>query len=43
VLYRFADEQLEKSSSGHKLLIRMGPDNAAVLKGKLREIKAALR
>jgi hypothetical protein len=43
VLYRYADEQLEKSSSGHKLLIRMGPDNAGVIKGKLREIKAELR
>lgn len=42
VLYRYADEALEKSSSGHKLLIRMGPDNAGVLKGKLREIKAEL-
>jgi hypothetical protein len=43
VLYRFADEQLEKSSSGHKLMIRMGPDNAGVIKGKLRELKAELR
>jgi hypothetical protein len=43
VLYRFADEQLEKSSSGHKLLMRLGPDNAGVIKGKLREIRAELR
>jgi hypothetical protein len=43
VLYRYADERLEKLSAGQKLLIRMGVDNAAVVKGKLREIQAELR
>jgi hypothetical protein len=43
VLYQYADERLEKLSSGQKLLIRMGVDNAAIIKGKLREIQAALR
>jgi hypothetical protein len=42
VLYRYADERLEKLSSGQKLLIRMGPANAAALKAKLREIQAEL-
>lgn len=43
VLYQYADERLERLSSGQKLLIRMGVDNAAIIKGKLREIQAELR
>jgi hypothetical protein len=43
VVYRYADERLEKLSAGQKLLIRMGVDNAAVVKGKLRELQAELR
>ena len=39
---RYADERLEKLSAGQKLLIRMGVDNATVIKGKLREIQAEL-
>lgn len=42
VLYLYADERLEKLSSGQKLLIRMGNENAAVVKSKLREIRAEL-
>lgn len=42
VMYEFADESLESASSGHKLLIRMGPDNAAAVKRKLRQLRAAL-
>ncbi len=42
VHYRYADSALENLSSGQKLLIRMGPDNAAVIKAKLREIRAEL-
>jgi Protein of unknown function (DUF3014) len=42
VRYRFADPALESLSSGQRLLIRMGPDNAAVIKAKLREIRAEL-
>ena len=42
VLYKYADERLEKLSAGQKLLIRMGVDNATVVKGKLREIQAEL-
>lgn len=43
VHYKYADERLEKLSAGQKLLIRMGRDNAAVIKAKLRELDAALR
>jgi hypothetical protein len=42
VQYKYADERLEKLSAGQKLLIRMGVDNATVIKGKLREIQAEL-
>jgi hypothetical protein len=42
VVYKFADDRLEKLSAGQKLLIRMGVDNATVVKGKLREIQAEL-
>jgi hypothetical protein len=40
VLYTFADPTLEALPAGQKLLIRMGPDNAAVIKAKLRELRA---
>jgi len=43
VYYKFEDEQLEKMPGLHKLMIRMGPDNAARVKEKLRELKAALQ
>lgn len=39
VLYRYADPELEALSSGQKTMIRVGPDNAAVLNAKLREIR----
>jgi hypothetical protein len=39
VLYQFADPQLEALSAGQKALIRVGPDNAEVLKTKLREVR----
>ena len=42
VLYKYEDERLEKLSAGQKLMIRMGVDNATVIKGKLREIQAEL-
>jgi hypothetical protein len=40
VLYEFRDPQLEALSSGQKLLIRMGNDNADALKRTLRELRA---
>jgi hypothetical protein len=42
VLYEFADPALEAESAGHKLLIRMGSENAARIKVKLREIRHEL-
>ena len=39
VLYEFADPALEQLSAGQKLLIRMGGENAAALKLKLRELR----
>jgi hypothetical protein len=39
VFYEFADPSLESRSSGQKLLLRMGRDNAATVKLKLREIR----
>jgi Protein of unknown function (DUF3014) len=40
VLYEFADGALEALPAGQKILIRMGPENAAVVKEKLSELRA---
>jgi hypothetical protein len=42
VLYQFADPELEGLSAGQKVMIRMGPENSARVKTKLREIRRAL-
>ena len=42
VMYRYADPALEALSPGQKTLIRMGPANEALLKARLRELKAQL-
>ncbi len=42
VFYQFADPELEAMSAGQKILIRRGSENAAVIKAKLREIRAEL-
>jgi len=42
VMYTFADPTLEALPAGQKLLIRMGPDNAAVIKSKLMELRAVV-
>jgi hypothetical protein len=42
VFYEYKDRDLEARSAGQKLLIRMGPANAAVVKAKLRELRATL-
>lgn len=39
VRYRFADPGLEALSSGEKIMIRIGPDNARKVRDKLREIR----
>jgi len=40
--YLYADEDLETLTAGQKVLLRMGPDNAARVKAKLVEIRGAL-
>jgi hypothetical protein len=40
VFYELADPDLEDLSAGQKLLIRMGPTNARVIKEKLRALRA---
>ncbi len=42
VLYEFADADLESRSAGQKVLVRMGADNEARVKAKLRELRAEL-
>ncbi|WP_429885440.1 DUF3014 domain-containing protein [Geoalkalibacter halelectricus] len=39
VRYRFVDPELEALSAGQKIMLRVGPDNARILKTKLREIR----
>jgi hypothetical protein len=36
--YQFADQKLESRSAGQKVLMRMGRDNARVVKDKLQEL-----
>jgi hypothetical protein len=38
-MYKFADPGLESMSAGQKLLLRMGPDNAARVKAKLKAVR----
>jgi len=42
VLYEYADPNLEARSAGQKAMMRMGSANAAVVKAKLRELRAEL-
>ena len=42
VFFEFADPTLEARSAGQKLLIRMGRENAAGIKAKLRELRAEI-
>ncbi|HET7729451.1 MAG TPA: DUF3014 domain-containing protein [Usitatibacter sp.] len=42
VLAEYADPTLQERSTGQKLLLRMGPENAARVKAKLRELRAQL-
>jgi hypothetical protein len=42
VLYEYADPEIEALSSGQKLLIRMGPANAARVKNALAELRARI-
>lgn len=42
VNFEFVDPELENRSAGQKMLIRMGSENAAVVKAKLRELRKAV-
>jgi hypothetical protein len=42
VMYQYADPKLETLSAGQKTLLRMGPNNEAIIKGKLQELRALL-
>jgi len=42
VMYTYADPALEARPAGQKLLIRMGPENAALIKTKLTELRAII-
>src|SRR5487761_503270 len=42
VFYQFADPKLEALPAGQKVLIRMGPQNASVIKQKLQQFRAAI-
>jgi hypothetical protein len=39
IFYEFADRELEQLPAGQKLLLRMGRENAAIVKAKLRELR----
>lgn len=42
VFYQYADPQLEKLPATHKLLLRMGPENARSVKARLKELRDKL-
>ncbi|MBR0564639.1 DUF3014 domain-containing protein [Azoarcus sp. L1K30] len=42
VRYRFEDPALEKLSAGHKIMLRMGTENARRVKARLRELRQRL-
>ncbi|WP_091337105.1 DUF3014 domain-containing protein [Frateuria terrea] len=42
VFYRYADQDLEARSAGQKMLMRLGADDEARVKARLREIRALL-
>jgi hypothetical protein len=42
VFWEYADASLENRSAGQKLLIRMGPQNARIIKAKLRAFRAEI-
>jgi hypothetical protein len=39
ILYEYADPKLENRSAGQKIMMRIGQENAAILKAKLSEIR----
>jgi hypothetical protein len=41
-MFDYADPDLQDASAGQKILIRIGPDNEARVKAKLRQVRRAL-
>lgn len=39
VLYEFADRELQQASAGHKLMMRIGPENAKRVKTQLEKVR----
>jgi hypothetical protein len=39
LMYQYSDPRLESLSAGQKILLRMGPENAAAVEAKLRELR----
>lgn len=42
VRYQFADAALESRSAGQKIMLRIGVENARIVKAKLRQLRAAI-
>ena len=42
VFWEYADPELEALSAGQKLLLRMGHENAALVRARLRELRALI-
>src|SRR3546814_517812 len=42
VRYQFADAYLESRSAGQKIMLRIGVENARIVKAKLRELRTAI-
>ena len=42
VRYRFEDPALQSLSAGHKIMVRIGVENARKIKAKLRDIRQRL-
>jgi hypothetical protein len=42
VFYQFAEPELEALSAGQKIMVRIGPDNAARVKARIKELRQAL-
>ena len=42
VMYQYSDPKIESLSAGQRLMVRLGPDNEAAVKAKLRELRAAV-
>jgi hypothetical protein len=42
VMYQYADPKIESLSYGQRLMVRLGPDNEAIVKLKLHELRSAL-